>query len=170
MCIHLIIRPEVSSDRVAIKSVINAAFAGMPYAEGDEAELVDDLRHAMALPVSLVAVLNDAVIGHIAFSPAYSSDNTSGWYALGPLAVLPQHQHTGVGSTLMHKGLEAIASLSARGCILVGHPQFYLRFGFEHAPDNAPENEPVEYFMVKLFYGQLPLGPIYFHEAFKHAA
>jgi putative acetyltransferase len=161
-------RPERVSDIDAIASLISSAFFGMLYAEGDEAELVAELRRAGALFVSLVAELDGVVVGHIAFSPARCSDGTAGWYGLGPLAVLPAHQSAGIGSALLGKGLDAVASLGARGCILVGHPQIYARFGFTSAPGNAPIDEPAEFFMVKLFTGSIPKGPILFHEAFKH--
>jgi putative acetyltransferase len=162
------IRPERASDSAAITSVIEAAFLGVPYAEGDEAELVTELRRVGALSVSLVAEVNNAVVGHIAFSPARPSDGAPSWYGLGPLAVLPTHQNAGIGSALLCKGLDALADLGAHGCILVGYPQIYSRCGFEQAPGNAPSDEPPEFFMLKLFEGRAPTGPIYFHEAFKH--
>jgi putative acetyltransferase len=168
----IIIRPESSSDSAAITNVIDAAFLEMPYSEGDEAELVNELRRLGALSVSLVAEIDKTVVGHIwsLDSPAQSSDGTSGWYGLGPLAVLPMHQNAGIGSALLGRGLEAIANLGANGCILIGHPHIYAHFGFKHAPSNAPSDQPQEFFMVKLFCDQIPYGPIYFHEAFKHLA
>jgi putative acetyltransferase len=162
------IRRETSSDHEAITAVVNAAFQGMPYAEGDEAALVTELRRVNALTVSLVAELNSVVIGHIAFSPARAVDGTPGWYGLGPLAVLPEHQKQGIGSALLHAGLDELAHLNAHGCILVGYPQLYTRFGFYHAPANAPQDEPPEFFMIKVLQGNAPCGPVYFHEAFKH--
>jgi putative acetyltransferase len=163
-----IIRPEIASDALAISAVIDAAFKGMPYAEGDEAELLHELRRQSALSVSLVAEQNGQVIGQVAFSPAYATNNSNGWYSLGPIAVLPAHQGTGVGSALMREGLAALQHLNAQGCILVGHPQLYAKFGFIHAPDNAPADEPPEYFMLKQFHGATPSGAFAFHAAFKH--
>jgi putative acetyltransferase len=167
---RIVIRPEVASDVAAITDVIDAAFLGMPYAEGDEAELVTVLRQTGALYVSLVAELENAVVGHIAFSPAHLSNKAAGWYGLGPLAVFPAYQNAGIGSALLRKGLETISGLGAHGCILVGLPQIYSRFGFVQAPNNAPSDEPKDYFMVKIFKGGVPIGPIFFHEAFKHIA
>lgn len=164
---QLIIRPECHVDHTAIADVIEKAFCGKPYADGDESELVDKLRKRNALSVSLVAELDGAVIGQIAFSPATASDGCERWYALGPLAVLPEYQGLGIGSQLVQCGLKAISELDANGCILVGDLDYYSRFGFELSPSNAPHGEPLEHFMVKLLAGSLPQGPISFHEAFK---
>lgn len=163
------IRPEGHDDHAAIGDVIRAAFLAMPYADGDEAELVETLRRENVLSVSLVAELDGTVIGQVAFSPAQASDGTQGWYALGPVAVLPAYQGTGLGSQLVHAGLKAIVELGAQGCILVGDPAFYRRFGFELSPSNAPDGEPAEFFMVKLFGQHRPRGPISFHAAFNSA-
>lgn len=164
------IRSERSRDIDAIRELIRSAFLDMPYADGDEAELVEVLRAQDALPVSLVAERQGTLVGQVAFSPARTSAGMPGWYALGPLAVLPAHQRGGIGSTLVHAGLEAISKSGARGCILTGDPSYYSRFGFKLSPDNAPLGEPAEFFMLKLLQGQLPVGPIRFHEAFGGAA
>lgn len=160
------IRPERPSDHVAIGELITAAFAGKPYAEGDEADLVVALRREHALTLSLVAELRGRVIGQIAFSPARSADAAKSWYALGPVAVLPAHQGIGIGSRLVRTGLESISGLGADGCILVGDPAYYTRFGFRVCPENAPPGQPAEYFMVKVLKGPHPVGAIRFHEAF----
>jgi putative acetyltransferase len=160
------IRPERSGDEHVIGEIIRAAFLGKPYAEGDEAELVEALRAQAALSVSLVAERDSAVVGQVAFSPARAADGTPGWFALGPVAVLPAHQRVGIGSTLIRAGLDAIAGLGAGGCILVGDPAYYARFGFELSPANTPPGQPSEYFMRKLLRGRVPVGPIHFHAAF----
>jgi len=160
------IRPERSDDIDAIGELITSAFFGMPYADGDEAELVEALRTQNALSVSLVAELDGTIVGQVAFSPARASGGVPGWYALGPVAVLPTRQGAGIGSMLVRTGLEAVSELGAMGCILTGNPAFYSRFGFEPSPESAPSGEPSEFFMVKLLRGQLPVGSIHFHEAF----
>jgi predicted N-acetyltransferase YhbS len=167
---QLTIRAERSTDCAAIGEVINAAFSGMPYAAGDEAELVEVLRRNNALCVSLVAALDGAIVGQIAFSRAQPSDGAPGWYALGPVAVLPVHQGEGIGSKLVWEGLRAIADVGANGCILTGNPAYYSRFGFTISPSNAPAGEPAEFFMIKSFVALAPVGPIFFHEAFNSAA
>jgi len=163
---RLLVRAEREGDRSAIREVIASAFDGMPYADGDEAELVDRLRSARALSVSLVAEVNETIVGQIALSPAYPSDGCGGWYALGPVSVLPSHQRSGIGGKLVRAGLRAIVELGAVGCMLTGDPDYYARFGFSLAPSNAPDNEPAEYFMVKLVGGPIPIGAIRFHTAF----
>jgi putative acetyltransferase len=163
------IRPECEHDRSEIHEVVRSAFEGMSYAAGDEAELVDVLREAGALAVSLVAELDGKVVGYIAFSPAQSTDGTRGWYALGPVAVLPACQGLGIGSKLVRTGLQEVLDLGATGCILTGSPTYYARFGFSVEPSNAPSSEPPEFFMVKLFSDVRPHGPILFHPAFHSA-
>ena len=162
------IRRERSSDFETIGRIVESAFSGKQYADGDEAELVEQLRSQNALSVSLVAEREGTVVGQVAFSPARTSAGP-GWYALGPVAVLPAHQGGGIGSALIRKGLQAVVELGARGCILTGDPAYYSRFGFTLSPQHSPPGEPPEFFMVKLLRGQLPTGPIHFHEAFDAA-
>jgi putative acetyltransferase len=164
------IRAERETDHSAIDEVLRLAFEGMPYAEGDEAELVRTLRCEGALFLSLLAELDGEVVGHIAFSPARTGATSADWFALGPLAVLPQYQHSGLGSKLVKAGLDTLSGYGAAGCILVGHPQYYTRFGFIAAPELAPPGQPAEFFFIKLLCGELPGQPIDFHEAFGNQA
>ena len=164
------IRPETPADVADITALIDTAFSGVPYAEGDEAELVVKLRQLGDLAVSLVAEVDSRLVGHVAFSPARSTDGSEGWFALGPIAVAPQRQGEGIGTALVMAGLEAISALGARGCILVGHPGLYRRCGFSNAPDNAPPDQSAEYFMCKVLSGELARGPIYFHDVFSSVA
>ncbi len=169
MPLNVTIRAEQPDDHAVIGDIIRSAFLGKPYAAGDEAELVDALRTQNALSVSLVADSQGVVIGQIALSPATPADGTPGWYALGPVSVVPAHQRSGVGSQLVHAGLQAIAASGACGCILTGNPAYYVRFGFELSPANVPDGEPAEFFMLKLLRGYRPIGPIAFHPAFHGA-
>ncbi len=166
----VVIRSERLEDIGAIGSVIRAAFAGMPYAEGDEAELVETLRREGALTVSLIAEVGGTVVGQVALSPAMAADGSHGWYALGPLAVLPDHQRKGIGSRLVLSGLRTITTLGAAGCILVGDPGYYARFGFALSPAHAPAGMPREYFMIRLLGAREPSGPVSFHRAFGGSA
>lgn len=161
-----VIRPEQSADAEAIRHVTFEAFRGMPFADGDEHELIGVLRESGALAVSLVADLDGTIIGHIAFSPATTADGSAGWYALGPVSVLPEFQGVGIGSALIIGGIQRIETLGGRGCILTGDPNYYVRFGFRPAPELAPANEPAEYFMIKAIGSSMPHGPFGFHEAF----
>ena len=168
------IRPESPDDCAAIAAIVAAAFHGKPYAAGDEAALVDALRVAGSLTVSLVAERDGALVGQVALSPAMPADGTLGWYALGPVSVLPEHQGGGIGAALVEAGLRALVALGAAGCILTGDPAYYVRFGFELAPANAPPGEPAEFFMVKRLgekgaAAPMPAGPIAFHPAFHSA-
>lgn len=163
---NCVIRPEKPDDCAEITKLINQAFFGMPYSEGDEALLVQRLREQGNLAVSLVAESRGVIVGHIAFSPAYPANDESGWFALGPLAVMPDVQRKGVGSLLVQNGLATLAGRAARGCVLVGHLDYYARFGFVPAPLFASDNESTAYFMMKSFAGMRPTPPISFHPAF----
>jgi putative acetyltransferase len=142
----------------------------MPFADGDEHELVAALRDRAALAVSLSADLDGRIIGHIAISHAVAADGSPGWYALGPVSVLPEYQGRGIGSALINQALRQIEELGASGCILTGDPNYYVRFGFELAPALAPADEPAQYFMVKVMGAVEPQGPFRFHDAFYGAA
>jgi predicted N-acetyltransferase YhbS len=164
---QLRIREERYSDFDTIRSITERAFHGMPYAGGDEQDVIDRLRSANALTLSLVAVLDAETVGHIAFSPAEAGDGSCPWFALGPVSVVPEHQSQGIGSALIESGLAQLEDLNALGCILTGNPLYYKQFEFRLAPENAPLNEPAEFFMLKLLSSNtLPQGQFAFHEAF----
>jgi len=164
------IRHERTSDQAGISSVTAIAFRDMPYADGDEPDVIERLRFSGALTLSLVALLDGEIIGHVAFSPARISDCTHPWFALGPVSVAPAHQRQGVGSALIERGLSEIRELGALGCILTGNPEYYRRFGFKPSPQNVPESESAEFFMLKLFTAARPTGTFQFDDAFYGAA
>ena len=117
-------RPE---DANAIRFVLEEAFG-----QSIEADLVDALRRRGALTLSLVAVRENEVVGHIIFSPvtvesAGSSFNAIG---LGPMAVLPPYQGKGIGSQLVRIGFEQCRQAGHEIVVVLGHPDFYARFGF----------------------------------------
>ncbi len=97
----MIIRDEQDSDVIAISEVTRAAFADHPYSHQTEHFIVDALRAADALVISLVAEVDGKVVGHIAFSAATISSGDEAWYALGPISVLPEHQRQGIGKALI---------------------------------------------------------------------
>jgi putative acetyltransferase len=163
---HIEIRPEDTSDIATIRAITISAFRDRPYAGGDEQDVIDRLRSASALSVSLVAVIEQEILGHIAFSPAQLSDASQPWFALGPVSVLPTHQGQGIGSAMIERGLGELRKRDALGCILTGNPQYYRRFGFELSPQNVPANESAEYFMLKLLAAVHPSGKFAFHRAF----
>lgn len=163
------VRRERSEDIGAIRDLLAAAFPTPA-----EAALVDDLRAADALPVSLVAFDGDSVIGHIAFSPVSISSEPAfnPIWALAPLAVAPAVQRGSVGSALVRAGLRACADAGCRGIVVLGAPDFYHRFGFFSAAERGLRcrfDAPPEAFMVaELVSGAVPFhqGVVHFHEAF----
>jgi len=139
------IRAERQQDIDAIRQVNNRAF-GRP----EEGRIVDDLRNSCDGLISLVALLDDKLVGHILFSPA-TIDGRSGvvtGMGLAPMAVLPEFQRRGIGSRLVAKGLQSIRNTSCPFVIVLGHEKFYPRFGFERASeyglkcqwDGVPDN------------------------------
>lgn len=164
-----VIRPEQPRDQAAIHDLTERAFAPMPYAAGNEQELIDALRQAGALTLSLVAELDHRIVGHVAFSPATVDGAFTGWYGLGPVAVEPHLQRQRIGSVLITHGLAELAGRGAAGCILVGNPAYYRRFAFRPAPACTPLGEPAEYFMLRELGGTEPAGRFAFHPAFHPA-
>jgi putative acetyltransferase len=164
---EVLIREERAEDAAAIGAVTMAAFETLAISSHTEQFIVAALRAAGALTVSLVAEVGGRVVGHIAFSPVMISDGTQGWYGLGPVSVVPGMQRQGIGGALIREGLERLRSLGARGCCLVGHPEYYPRFGFGRAAGLAVEGVPEEAFQVLIFEGPLPTGVVEFHEGFK---
>lgn len=96
-----------------------------------------------------------------------TSYGTDGWYGLGPVSVHPEFQRKGIGKALIKAGLGRLKDIKAKGCCLVGHPQYYRQFGFENFEGLAHEGVPQEFFFVFSFYGTLPRGHVLFHEGFK---
>ena len=160
------IRKEIEADHDSIRSLTEAAFEGRPYAGGDEQDVIDRLRRNNTLTLSLVATQEQVVIGQITLSPALVGDGSSPWFALGPVSVLPSRQGEGIGSALIEASLASITNMGALGCILTGDPNYYRRFGFRLSPENSPENEPEEYFQLKLLGDQRPIGKFVFDKAF----
>ena len=160
------IRAELPGDRDRIHDLTRRAFAPMPFAAGDEQDLIHALRDAGALSHSLVAILDGEIVGHIAFSPAKAADGSPGWYALGPVSVEPEFQGKGVGSKLIGAGLERLGEDRAAGCILTGNPVYYRRFGFRSCPDLAPPSDPAEYFMILPLGCESPSVVVEFHPLF----
>lgn len=125
------IRPEKSQDKTAIRQIHERAF-GQPA----EANLVDQLRIACPAQISLVAVEDDQLTGHILFTPAkieYRDGSNLSGMGLAPLAVLPEFQRQGVGRSLLQAALNELQILEHAFVIVLGHPEYYSRFGFEPA-------------------------------------
>ena len=164
---NIIIRNEANADVDVITEVTAAAFKTLEISNNTEHFIIMALRAAESLTASLVAELNGQVIGHIAFSPVTISDGTLNWYGLGPVSVLPAHHRHGIGTALIREGLSRLKDLNAAGCCVVGHPEYYRKFGFENPPGLVLGGVPPEVFFALSFDGHTPEGIVAFHEAFK---
>ncbi len=164
---EVLIRNETSADVSAITAVTVAAFKTLAISNQTEQFIIAALRAAKALTISLVAEAGGRVVGHIAFSPVTISDGSSNWYGLGPVSVLPEYQRRGIGSALIREGLSRLEALSAGGCCLVGHPEYYRRFGFQNIRGLVCEGVPEEVFFALSFDGYIPQGIVEFHAGFK---
>ncbi|UCB47134.1 MAG: N-acetyltransferase [Spirochaetota bacterium] len=163
----IVIRSETDADVGGITEVTIAAFKTLEVSNQTEHFIIEALRETKALTVSLVAELDGCVIGHIAFSPVTISDGTQNWYGLGPVSVLPEYQRQGIGKALIREGLSRLKAMNARGCCLVGHPEYYRKFGFLNMPGLACEGVPQEVFFALSFDGHTPQGTVTFHDGFR---
>ena len=166
----MLIRAENEKDRDAVFAVNISAFD-----TPSEANLVDVLREKAEPVVSLVAEVNGEVVGHILFSPVSLFLNPSlKVMGLAPMAVAPEQQRRGIGSALVRAGLEQCRQLGFAAVVVLGHPEYYIRFGFSPSPrfgiDSAYE-VPDEVFMaMELQPGALSgkTGRVKYHPAFRN--
>lgn len=164
---EIVIRSETVADIDAITEVTIAAFKTLEVSNQTEHFIIEALRAAHALTVSLVAEVDGRVVGHVAFSPVTISDGSPNWYGLGPVSVLPECQRRGIGRALIQEGISRLKDLGARGCCLVGHPEYYRRFGFQNIPGLVHEGVPEEVFFALSLDGHIPQGIVEFHAGFK---
>lgn len=162
----MLIRPETESDIQAITDVTVEAFKTVQISNKTEQFIVKALRLDDALTVSLVVEIENAVVGHVAFSPVSISDGSKGWFGLGPVSVFPDFQKQGIGTSLIEKGLSMLKDLNGKGCALVGDPNYYKRFGFKNIPQLTHEDVPQEAFLVLPFGKSIPVGSVKFHDGF----
>lgn len=162
----MILRKERASDIEAIGDVPKAAFSTVAISKQAEQYIIKTLRAAGALSISLVAEIDAKVVGHAAFSPATISDGSTGWYDLGSVSVLPEHQRQGIGKSLTNKGLTRLKGLGAQGCALVGDPNYYKQLGFRNYPGLVYKGVPQEVFVALPFFEKVPQGTAVFHDAF----
>ncbi len=163
---NITIRNETELDIKAIADVTIKAFETLAISNHTEQLIIAALRTAKALTISLVAEIEGQVVGHIAFSPVTISDGTIGWYGLGPVSVLPEYQRKGIGKSLISEGLSLLKKLGGKGCVLVGHPNYYKRLGFQNFPELVHEGIPQEVFFALPFIEKVPKGIVVFHEGF----
>lgn len=160
------ILPERPGDAGAIRELTRAAFDGKAFSDGTELAIPEELRAAGALTVSLVALDGDAVVGHAAFSPVTIDGADRDWFGLGPISVRPDRQRSGIGGALIRQGLGRLGVLGARGCVVLGDPGYYGRFGFEADPALRYDGPPARYFQRLVIVPPSPRGAVRFHPAF----
>ncbi len=162
----MIIRTEKESDIVKIFEITKEAFRNHPYSQGTEQFVIDALRRDGVLTISLVAEIDGKIVGHIAFSPVTISDGSIDWYGLGPVSVQPEFQRQGIGKALILEGLSRLKALGAQGCILVGNPAYYNRFGFKNFPNLTMKHVPQENVLALPFAKKIASGVIEHHPDF----
>lgn len=160
------IRLEMPSDAAAIHALTAEAFRQAIHTDHREQFVVDALREAGVLALSLVAEQGGSLVGHVALSPISISDGSLHWYGFGPISVSPEWQRRGIGSDLMHEALRRLRAQGAAGCVLLGDPAYYARFGFKAESDLVLPEVPPEYFQALAFGGVLPRGVVVYHKAF----
>jgi putative acetyltransferase len=162
----MIIRPESPSDVAAIHAVTLEAFRGHPYSDGTEHLIVDRLREAGALSLSLVAEIEGDVVGHITFSPVELSDGSQQWFGLGPVSVLPSFQGQGIGGALIRRGLEILRERAAAGCVVVGNPELYRKYGFQNDARMTYADCAPQYFLTQPLSSTPASGMVTYNAAF----
>jgi putative acetyltransferase len=164
--INMQIRLERPRDATTIHALTATAFKGRPFSDGAEPRVIDALRAAGALTLSLVATEGDEIVGHVAFSPVTINGEAGDWYGLGPVSVWPNRQRSGIGQALIREGLRRLQALGAGGCVLLGDPAYYGRFGFEHDPGLRTADAPPWAFQCRTIRGPRPQGDVSFHPGF----
>ena len=160
------IRSEQAGEETTIFNLTQMAFASAPFSDGAEGPIVDRLRQDGHLTVSLVALKDEEIVGHIAFSPVTINENDEGWYGLGPISVHPDLQKQGIGRALIIEGLARIKALGAIGCVLVGDPAYYSRFDFRSEGDLYYGEVPTEYVQWLAFGPKSARGVLKYAPAF----
>ncbi len=161
------IRAEARGDEATIHAVTRAAFLDVAHADHTQQAIVDALREDGALAISLVAQRDGRVVGHVAVSRVTTAGGqVAGWYGLGPISVLPECQRQGIGSSLMRAALSELHQRGAAGCILVGDPAYYGRFGFGPAAPLVFPSVPPVCFQAVANRGEVPAGTVQYHAAF----
>lgn len=127
---------------------------------------MEALREAGALTVSLVAVEEGGIVGHAAFSPVTVGGAPGKWFGLGPVSVRPDRQRRGIGGALIRARLERLRDVGAEGCVVLGDPAYYGRFGFRSDPGLRYRDIPGELFQKLAFVDAEAQGAVEYHPAF----
>ncbi|KZB56178.1 GCN5 family acetyltransferase [Thalassospira lucentensis] len=162
----MLIRDETEADIPAIHALLANAFATAPHSQQTEHLIVDALRDKGRLSLSLVAIEDDELVGCVAFSPVKIDGQESDWFGLGPVAVNPDRQGLGIGSELIQAGIARLRINDAAGCVVLGEPDYYSRFGFAPLPDLKLEGVPDQYFMARPLIDTIPAGNVDYDPAF----
>lgn len=189
MATHIHLRAESPGDAAAIEAATLEAFAHAPHSSHTEQFIVRALRTRGELVVSLVAVERgpqvdgdldgevrgvERIVGHVAASPVVLQPRPAGgghWYGLGPVSVLPPFQGLGIGMQLVRQALAQLRGLSgAAGCVVLGEPAYYARFGFQADPALVLPGVPPSYFMAIALAGALSAGTVQYSPAFEARA
>ena len=168
--LNLTLRNEQAVDIEAIFNLTKRAFKNAEHTDHNEQFIVNALRDAQQLTISLVAELDQHIIGHVAVSPVEISSGAKNWYGLGPISVAPEYQRQGVGSTLVQYALEQLKQFSAAGCVVLGDPNYYSKFGFKVVSGLILADVPIEYFQAISFDGTFPQGEVQYSQAFAATA
>lgn len=168
--VSVAVRAEQEGDAEAIFDLTKAAFLNAEHSSHTEQFIVGALRRQGQLAVSLVAMDGGRIVGHVAISPVTLSNAALGWHGLGPISVHPEYQGRGIGSTLARAALDRLRHLGATGCVVLGDPAYYGRFGFRHHPGLVLPGVPQEYFQALPFGGDVPQAEVRYHAAFDATA
>ncbi|ABR85789.1 TPA: N-acetyltransferase [Pseudomonas aeruginosa] len=163
---NISIRAETAADIDAIARLTEAAFRRATHASHTEQFIVAALRRAGSLTLSLVAEGNGQLFGHVAASPVTIDGAPGGWYGLAPVSVEPEWQGRGIGSRLIRQLLAELRSLGAEGCVVLGEPAYYSRFGFRAESGLVLPGVPAAFFQAQSFAGAAVRGTVAFHPAF----
>lgn len=165
------IRRETEADISVIREVTGKAFTGLSLRGYSEQAIVEALRDADALTLSLIAVDGPFVVGHVAASPVTISDGTQGWVSLGPVSVEPKFQGRGIGSALVSRALDQLRESGVGGVVALGEPEFYRKFGFTQGERLVHPGFPAENFFARpIRDSRMPTGEVSYHPAFRQAA
>ncbi|MEN5425408.1 N-acetyltransferase [Stenotrophomonas pennii] len=160
------LRKEHPADAGPIAVLTEAAFRTAPHSSHTEHFIVDALRNADRLTLSLVAEDAGRIVGHVALSAVSLSSGDAGWHGLGPISVDPRRQGQGIGAALVHGALQWLRDRGAAGCVLLGDPGYYTRFGFKPYPQLALADVPAEYFMALPLASGVPQAEVTYDPLF----